>query len=116
MTLPIESAVGSLWSALKPAAGASVTYVQDATSFTAYAVPGSTPIEVQTADGAVRTDKTQDFIFKVADLEVTPTRTDTITWGSRTCEVVQPGGSRCYSYVDQYETLIRVHTKETSGG
>ena len=116
MTLPLESAVDSLWSALKPAAGVSVTYTQDSTTLTVYAVPGSTPIESQTIDGVVRSDKTQDFVFKVSDLlGVTPQRGDVITWDSRTFEVIQPAGARCYSFSDQFQRMIRVHTKEVYG-
>ena len=74
---------GALWSTIRPAAGESVSYSQGATTVTATAVPGSSPIVSETNDGAIRTDKTQDFIFKAADLlGVVPQRGDTITWGS----------------------------------
>lgn len=113
MTLPFESAVDVLWQALKPAAGVSVVYTQNETSIAADAIPGSTPIEVQTIDGMVRTDKTQDFLFQTADLlGLVPQRGDQIVWGSRQFEVIQPAGSRCYSFSDQYQRMIRVHTKE----
>jgi hypothetical protein len=116
MTLPLETAVDALWQAIRPAAGVSVTYTQGQTTLTVYAVPGSTPIEVQTVDGVVRTDKTQDFVFQVSDLlGVVPQRGDTVVWDDRNFEVIQPAGGRCYSFSDQYQRMIRVHAKEVYG-
>lgn len=117
MTLPLESAVDALWRAISPAGGVSVTYSQGATTITATAVPGTTRIEAENIDGAIRTDKVQDFIFNAsALLGLLPARGDTIAWGSRLFEVVQPAGGRQYAYSDQYQRLIRVHTKEIYAG
>jgi hypothetical protein len=115
VAIPLQSAVGALWQALRPAAGVAVTYTQGSTSLSIYAIPGFTEIDEQSEDGAIRTDKVQDFIFQASDLTVTPSRGDSVTWGSRVFEVVQPTGDRCYSYSDQYQRMIRVHTKEVYG-
>jgi hypothetical protein len=115
MPLPLQSAVDTLWRATKSAGGVAVTYTQDGTDYSLYAVPGTTVIESQNNDGSIRTEKVQDFIFQVSDMSITPQRADTITWGTRTFEVVQPDGERCYSYSDQFQRLIRVSTKEVYG-
>lgn len=113
MTLPFEKAVDALWQAVRPAGGVDVTYTQGATTITATAVPGNTRIEATNIDGAVRTDKAQDFIFLASDLlGLLPARGDTIAWGSRLFEVVHPAGGRQYAYSDQYQRMIRVHAKE----
>jgi hypothetical protein len=115
MATPFESAASALWATINPAAGVDVVYSQGATTVTATAVPGNSPIISETTDGAIRTDKTQDWIFKAADLlGVVPRRGDTVTWGTRVFEVVQPAGERQYYYSDPYETIIRVHCKEIS--
>lgn len=115
MSTPLENAASALWSALKPAAGESVTYSQGATTVTATALPGSSPIVAETLEGTIRTDKSQDFVFKSADLlGVVPQRGDTIMWGSRKFEVIQPGADRQYYYSDPYQVMIRVHCKEIS--
>lgn len=113
MALPLEKAVDALWQAIKPAGGVDVSYSQGATTVTATAVPGTTRIDSESVDGIVRTDKVQDFIFKASDLlGLVPARGDTIAWDSRTFEVIQPAGTRQYSYSDQWQKVIRVHTKE----
>jgi hypothetical protein len=113
MTTPIENTVGALWSTIRLAAGVDVTYSQGATSITAVGIPGSSPIVSETADGAIATSKSQDFLFKAVDLlGVVPRRGDTVTWGTRTFEVVAQDGDRQYYYSDPYQTIIRVHCKE----
>jgi hypothetical protein len=115
MTTPLENAASALWSALQPAAGESVAYSQGGTTVTATALPGSSPIVAETLDGTIRTDKSQDFVFKSADLlGLVPQRGDTITWGNRVFEVIQPGGDRQYYFSDPYQYMIRVHCKEIS--
>lgn len=113
MVLPLESAVDALWQALRPAGGVAVTFSQGVTTISATAIPGTTRIEAESIDGAYRTDKIQDFIFKTEDLlGLLPARGDTIAWGTRLFEVIQPAGGRQYSYSDQFQRITRVHTKE----
>ena len=114
MATPLANTVGILHTTLSCVGGESVVYVQGATTVSATALPGSSAIVAETLDGAIVSSKEQTFIFKTSDLGVTPQQGDTVTWGTRKFDVVQPDGERCYSYVDPYETMVRVFVQEGS--
>lgn len=102
----------SLWPSLKATAGISVSYTQGVTTKTVTVVPGRTRTTVETQSGIARSDRLNDWIVEAADLALTPLRADTIVWGTRKFEVMNPSGTRVFDNCDQYGKLLRIHTKE----
>lgn len=112
MTTPFGSALSAVQESIAALAGVSVVYSQGATTVTATAIPGRSDTDLETAEGVIRTDRSNDFIFKASDLGLVPQRGDTISWGSRLFAVTTPASGRHYEYSDPAQTVIRVHTKQ----
>lgn len=116
MPTNMQKAASALWRSVKSSAAVSVTYTQDSTSLSLDAVPGTTRVDAESADGMVRTHKEQDFIVNPDDLfGLLPTRGDRIVWGDRTFEVLHVVGGRPYQVSDVYGTMWRIHCKEVYG-
>lgn len=115
MTL-FSQAIDGLWCGIHAAAGVTVTYWQDGSSFQVEAVPGATRTETDLDGGPVLSDRSVDFIIRVADLDtqsVTPSTGDLIVWDGREYSVLSLGFDRHYRESSPHRKLYRIHTKET---
>lgn len=98
----------------------SVTYSNGTHSATFNATPTSgVDLTIVDKSGATRIVRAErDYLFDAADLVLNgvltePARGHTITEGSRTYELLSPGGDEpVWRYSDAGKTRIRAHTKE----
>ena len=114
MTL-LESAINAMWASLATASDASVTYRRGGISVQLSAIPGRAQTEVDSGDGYVRS-VLNDFIFKSAELGLTPQPGDRIEWQGRHYDVAHMAGGAHYEHVGGWSVLYRVHTREVSNG
>lgn len=111
-----SGALGVLFDALKGNRSVAVTYARGASSVSLSATLGNSDHDSIDTQGNILSFHSQDFIFPAADLTfgagaVEPAKGDTITYASRTYQVLSVGDGRCFSYMDPYRTGLRVHTK-----
>ena len=85
---------------------------RDGQAFEARAVIGSTVYEAADGGGVVVRTETRDFIVPAAQLQIEPSRGDSIVWRGTVYEVLAPDGSPCWRWSDAYHNMKRIHTKE----
>lgn len=111
---PLESAINAMWASLATASDASVTYRRGGISVQLATIPGKSQSEVDSGDGYVRSVQLNDFIFKSAELGLTPQPGDRIEWQGRHYDVAQTAGGNHYEFVGGWPVLYRVHTREVA--
>ena len=112
-----------MWPVLFAADGYQVTYMRDGSPCgTVDAIAGRRNTEVD-GGGFTSTVVSDDYICKIADLIAIgvgqPERGDTLVWADANGvehfqEVGLPGAERQYDFVDQHQTLVRIHTREVA--
>lgn len=107
-----NDAIVAAYKAARSISGVSVVYTQGATSLTLRCVPGQTQFSAETADGYVNYSNSDDFLFLVSELTVTPRAGDTIVRSGVTYTVLSMGSDAQYRYSDQEKAIIRIHTRK----
>lgn len=116
----VTAITDSLWPALFQVHGYTVEYYRCGASIgTLDAIKGIRTTQLDVGE-YTSTHTSDDWIFKWSDLRqssIEPERGDEIYWTDASGdlhrnEVNLPGDERQYDFMDQHQTLVRVHTKE----
>lgn len=108
---------------LKQHAGESVVYSRGADSVAVTATLGKTLMRLDSTQtgGSLMEWTDADFLIAAEDLilasvAVEPERGDKIRWTkggiTRVFEVLAPGGEPCWRWSDEFQTVMRIHTKQ----
>ena len=104
--------------AVRTLTGSAITYTRPSTAETVSitAVPGESVKQIERDGEVIDEIHSRDFLvlaseLKLAGVEVTPKRFDTITEGATVFSVLAVDNEPHFRYTDHHRTVLRIHTK-----